>query len=300
MSSLSDAYVLDLSAPEVLRDPYRTYARLRANRGVHYRLPGSQHSFAVLSRYADVRMALSDARFGRTPVNPHSWVAWQDDVLPQTTLEAFRAQIAAAAANLLEPIRRRGSFDLMADFAAPLSTFVATEVTCLQGVEGGQPTNSALAADVICNAMLALLTFRDQLGALRRTPAMISSGIEELLRFDAPMQRTSREALDEIELPEGDVIREGELVAILVGAANRDYEQFVEPDQLMLHRPNANRHLAFGGAGQSFQGASLARAEAQVAIVALVCGLPSLHLDEMRPTWHTTALRRLKSLPVAL
>src|SRR6266498_1003814 len=60
MTATSDAYQLDLSAPELTVDPYRTYARLRANRGVHYRSPAGDHCFPVLSRYADVQFALRD------------------------------------------------------------------------------------------------------------------------------------------------------------------------------------------------------------------------------------------------
>ncbi|MBV9325795.1 MAG: cytochrome P450, partial [Chloroflexi bacterium] len=154
--------------------------------------------------------------------------------------------------------------------------------------------------NLIGNGTLALLCNSDQLQRLRDSPALIGGAIEELLRFDSPVQRTARVALADVELDDGDVIRQDEIVTVLIGAANRDPAPFPEPDQLDLERPNAARHLSVGGGIHYCIGAPLARLEAQIAIAELVQGMPRLQLLEARPRWRPTfGLRALESLSVA-
>jgi cytochrome P450 len=107
-------------------------------------------------------------------------------------------------------------------------------------------------------------------------------------------------ALADLELDEGDVIRAGEVVTLLIGAANRDPAQFSEPDQLDLDRPNASQQLSFGAGIHYCVGAPLARLEAQVALAELVRRLPRLGLLDTHPRWRPTfGLRALEALPVA-
>jgi pimeloyl-[acyl-carrier protein] synthase len=94
--------------------------------------------------------------------------------------------------------------------------------------------------------MFALLRDPDQLERLKADPSLIESAVEELLRYDGPVQRTDRIAHHDIEVG-GASIRQGERVTVSLGAANRDPAQFPEPDRLDAARAN-NRHLAFGGA----------------------------------------------------
>jgi cytochrome P450 len=295
----TDAYQLDLTAPALNTDPYQTYARLRANRGVHYWSGTPKQSFPVLSRYADVRLALRDPRFG-PGLHDHTQSGDLDGhSLPVVDVAHLRHQLHAVAAELLEDLTRRGTFDLIADFAQPLST----QITCDPGHSApgdDLPSGQEMTVYLIGNATFALLNYRDQLAWLRATPDKADAAVDELLRFDSPLQRTTRSALADIELPEGDIIEAGELVTVLIGAANRDYSQFVEPDRLDLDRPNAHRHLSFGAGGHVCVGAALARLEAAVALAELVQRLPNLHLTEPRLTWRSTpALRGLEALHVA-
>jgi cytochrome P450 len=153
--------------------------------------------------------------------------------------------------------------------------------------------------NLIGNGTLALLQHRDQLERLRDDPSLDRHAIEELLRFDSPVQLTQRITLDEYHV--GDVtIPKGQNLVPLLGAANRDPEEFDQPDRLDLGRENANRNVAFGGGHHFCLGAALARLEGAVAIGTLVRRFPDIELagEPVRRT--TFTLRGLEHLPVAI
>jgi cytochrome P450 len=152
--------------------------------------------------------------------------------------------------------------------------------------------------NLIGNGMLALLRHPDQLAQLRDSPQLIGTAIEELLRFDSPVQMTGRIVSAPIELS-GQALAAGDWVLLLLGAANRDPAQFPAPDQLDLAR-SPNPHVAFGRGIHFCLGAPLARIEGQIAIGALIRRFPELSLagDPIRRDQIT--LRGLKSLPVAV
>ena len=118
--------------------------------------------------------------------------------------------------------------------------------------------------NLIGNGMLALLRHPDQLARLRTEPTLIGSAVEELLRFDAPVQMTGRIATQPIEI-DGHAIEPGQWVLPLLGAANHDPAQFADPETLDLSR-NPNNHVAFGRGIHFCLGAPLARLEGQIAI----------------------------------
>jgi pimeloyl-[acyl-carrier protein] synthase len=151
--------------------------------------------------------------------------------------------------------------------------------------------------NLVGNGLLALLRHPDQLAKLRADPSLIHGAVEELLRYDGPVQRTGRVAHADVEVG-GVSIRQGERVTVFLGAANRDPAQFPEPDRLDITRAD-NHHLAFGGGIHYCLGAPLARLEAQVAINTLLRRLPGLRLATDTPAWRQTAvLRGLEALPV--
>jgi cytochrome P450 len=153
--------------------------------------------------------------------------------------------------------------------------------------------------NLIGNGTLALLEHRDQLERLRGDPSLDRHAVEELLRFDSPVQLTQRITLDEYQV--GDVrIPKGQNLVPLLGAANRDPAEFSDPDRLDLDRENANRHVAFGGGHHFCLGAALARLEGAVAIGTLVRRFPGIELagEPVRRT--TFTLRGLEHLPVAI
>jgi pimeloyl-[acyl-carrier protein] synthase len=153
--------------------------------------------------------------------------------------------------------------------------------------------------NLIGNGTLALVKHRDQLERLRDDPSLDRHAVEELLRFDSPVQLTQRITLDEYEI--GDItIPKGQNLVPLLGAANRDPAEFDEPDRLDIGRENANRNVAFGGGHHFCLGASLARLEGAVAIGTLVRRFPDIELagEPVRRT--TFTLRGLEHLPVSV
>jgi cytochrome P450 len=152
--------------------------------------------------------------------------------------------------------------------------------------------------NLIGNGMLALLRHPDQLAALRAEPALLGSAIDELLRYDSPVQWTGRVALEPIELA-GHRIPEGQTVAICLGAANRDPSQFTDPDRLDLRRDNS--HLAFGHGIHYCLGSALAKLEGEVAFSALLERYPEMRLSGGPIEWQENfTLRGVKSLRVAV
>ncbi len=153
--------------------------------------------------------------------------------------------------------------------------------------------------NLISNGTLALLRHRDQLQRLQADPGLVKIAVEELLRYDAPVQLTGRIALEDMEFA-GRPVKKGQQVVALVGAANRDPEQFPHPDTLDLTRQD-NRHIAFGGGIHFCLGASLARTEGQIAIASLVRRFPDMEVATERPEWRDTiTLRGLRSLPLRI
>lgn len=151
--------------------------------------------------------------------------------------------------------------------------------------------------NLIGNGIYTLLRHPQEAAELRERPDLIRSAVEELLRYESPVQFTARVLKEDIVVC-GQPIRKGWTVLCMLGAANRDPKQFKEPDQLNLNRLN-NQHLAFSAGIHACIGAQLARLEGQVAIMNLVQRFPEMKLAGPRPEWASTfGFRGLKSLPV--
>ena len=153
--------------------------------------------------------------------------------------------------------------------------------------------------NLIGNGTLALLRHPDQMRRLRDDPSLLPSGVEELLRYDSPVQFTTRILKADLELG-GKVLRAGQAVLLLLGAANRDPEQFPDPDRLDVGRPD-NKHLAFGHGPHFCLGAPLARLEGRILFEALLRRTPGMRLDGPPPRYRQNFnLRGLEALPVSL
>src|SRR5579863_459489 len=153
--------------------------------------------------------------------------------------------------------------------------------------------------NLIGNGMYTLLQHPQDAAELREKPEMIRSAVEELLRYESPVQFTARVLKEDIEVC-GRPIRKGWTVLCMLGAANRDPKQFKEPNQLNLKRLN-NQHLAFSAGLHFCIGAQLARLEGQIAILNLVQRFPEMKLAGQRPEWASTfGFRGLRSLPVIM
>ena len=154
---------------------------------------------------------------------------------------------------------------------------------------------------LIGNAVVNLLSHPKQLDLVRADPSLIPSAVEEVLRYEGPVERTiNRWAATDIKL-RGQTIRRGEIVIAILGAADRDPERYADPDRLDVRREDT-RHLAFGRGSHFCLGAPLARLEAEIALETLFRRLPGLRLDVAPDEleWRATpTFRRLEALPVA-
>jgi cytochrome P450 len=151
--------------------------------------------------------------------------------------------------------------------------------------------------NLTCNGLYTILRHPDQLERLRQDPSLIESAIEEFLRYETPVQVTGRVAHEDVEVG-GKIIRTGQPVGLLLGAANRDPDQFPDPDRLDIGR-TPNRHDAFSFGIHFCVGAPLGRAEAAIAIGTVLRRLPNLKLQSTTPHWRPTMNNRgLQTLPV--
>jgi cytochrome P450 len=211
--------------------------------------------------------------------------------------QAFIAYIRALVAER----RRRPGDDLLSDLVAVeaggdrLTEDELVGLAMLLLVAGHETTVS-----LVGNGLLALLrdpaqqrAVRDGLGGERRA-------VNELPRYDAPVQMTTRVALDDVELPSA-TIPKGSFVVLMLGSANRDPRAFADPHRLDVLAERGTAHLAFGSGIHYCLGAALARAEAEVAIPALLRRFPAIELlDPEPPVRPTFVLRGRESLRVRL
>ncbi len=151
--------------------------------------------------------------------------------------------------------------------------------------------------NLIGNGTLALLQHPEELERLRREPDLLRSAVEEMLRFDSPVQGTVRVATRDVELG-GVPVGKGALLVCAIGAANRDPEVFAEPDRFDVARKD-NPHLSLGFGAHFCLGAPLARLEGEVAFRAILERFPTLTLAAERVQHRPNPiLRGLLALPV--
>jgi cytochrome P450 len=153
--------------------------------------------------------------------------------------------------------------------------------------------------NLIGNGLYALLRNRKQLELLRDDDSLSRNAIEELLRYDSPVQLTARSPVEDVEIS-GETIRKGEEVVLLLGAGNRDPAVFEDPDTLDITRGKIPV-ISFGGGVHFCLGAPLARLEGQIAFRRLLERFPNIELAEDEPQYRDTlTLRGLKGLKVKL
>jgi pimeloyl-[acyl-carrier protein] synthase len=164
---------------------------------------------------------------------------------------------------------------------------------CILTMIGGQETSTNL----ISSGLLTLLQHPGQMRMLLDDPSLIPMAVEELLRFESPIQHTARVAHEEFVLG-GKLIRRGQSVVAVLAAGNRDPERFPNPDVLDVKRGDKG-HLAFGWAAHFCFGAPLARIEGQIAFSALLGRLKNLALASEELVWRENfGLRGLSNLQV--
>jgi cytochrome P450 len=246
---------------------------------------------------------------GVPPEDRDRFKAWSTDmtlgVNPAASAEDLgKVQRAIAALDVyLQPIfderRRAPRNDLISELvrvqeAGDRLSRDELSATCRLLLTAGHETT----VNLIGNGVLALLRHPDQRNRLLADAALLPNAVEELLRFDSPVQLSIRFASTDTTLGAHEVKR-GDLIVVLLGGANRDPAEFADPDRLDLGRANAGAHLSFGGGIHYCLGAPLARLEGELAIGALLRRLPAMQLTGEPLRWRANAaLRGLQSLPL--
>ena len=398
---------LTMMGPEFLTNPYPFYERLRSLSPV-LRAPGAVELGAwIVTSHSACSTALRSKQFGkegqkvlppeklamiplerldlvdrrrnnmlfRDPPDHTRLRGLVSQAFTPRTIERLRPHIGEIAEHLLDDAQKRGSMDLIADFAFPLPIIVIAELLgvppeerdrfktwsnqlivglsplaqqedfvriakaigelddYLSGViaerrraprqdliseliqaqeAGDQLSQDEMVAtcrllltaghettvNLIGNGTLALLRHPEEWARLRADTGLLPGAIEELLRYDSPVQMTLRFTLEDTQLGNQAVSR-GDLLMVLTGAANHDPEHYAEPARLDVTRENAHSHLAFGAGIHYCLGASLARLEGQIAIGGLLRRMPGLQVAAEPLEWRKNpVLRGLKSLPV--
>ncbi len=225
---------------------------------------------------------------------------------PKPTVEQARAAQDALVAltdffreTVAERRRNKGNdlISLLIDIEEEGEVLTEEELyaQCIALLFAGHETTRNL----IGNGIYTLLRHPEEAAELREKPEIIRTAIEEILRYESPVQFTARVLKEDIEVCGQRIPKKWSLLCML-GAANRDPKQFKEPDQLNLKRLN-NQHLAFGAGPHFCIGNQLARLEGQIAILSLLQRFPKMKLTGPRPEWASTfGFRGLKGLPVMM
>lgn len=235
---------------------------------------------------------------------------WSDELaallepflLPSRVTDVRRAfdELARYFRRVFEERRREPKEDLVSSLVlveeegGKLDEAELLGVTALLLGAGHETTTN-----LIANGVIALLRHPEQLQKLREHPELARSAVEEILRFDSPVQLTDRLALRDCRVG-GHSIRAGESVWVMIGAANRDPRVFPDPERLDVARGD-NRHIAFGHGIHFCLGAALARLEAELALPALFARFPRLGADLERVTYgNSVVLRGPIALPLRI
>lgn len=165
---------------------------------------------------------------------------------------------------------------------------------CIITMIGGQETTTNLVA----SGTLSLMRNPSELERLRTNPSLLPTAVEELLRYECPVQHTAR-IVPEDTVIDGKLMKKGQAVIAVMAAANRDPDRFPDPDRLDITRED-NRHLAFGWGAHFCFGGPLARLEAQVVFEEMLAAFPVWTLEPGPVVWRTNlGIRGLSALHVS-
>jgi cytochrome P450 len=191
----------------------------------------------------------------------------------------LRPRVEAMAGHLLDPMEGRGTADIVHDLAYPLPVRAISD---LLGV-----TESL--HDRVCWVFCSI--------SWSASPDLIRAAMEEVLRYENPMQMFGRAVTDDIDL-DGVPVPKGSTLLLVIAAAHRDEEQFTDPDRFDIHRAH-NRHFAFGGDAHVCLGSTLARLEGHIALRELNRRFPRLQADGPGAQWSSlVSFRGLRELRV--
>lgn len=190
--------------------------------------------------------------------------------------------------------------DLLGVLMAPLEgsepmTHQELQAQCVMLLFGGHETTRNL----IGNGMMTLLRNPESFQRLRNDDSLVPSAVEEMLRYESPVQATARLVKNDLTI-EGTELPAGSAITFMIGAAHRDAGQFPDPDLFDVARAH-NRHLAFGGDAHVCLGSTLARLEGRLSVSSIIERFPNLRLLDEQPDWGPNfAFRGLNTLRVSI
>ena len=225
-----------------------------------------------------------------------SWQNRRNFLKPEVAASRSQATLARLLRDLVQERRANPCSDLMSQLIATQQQWrTFDEAELVSNALLLLVTGYGVAVNLLGNGLLALLENQSQLADWQANPDLAESGVEELLRYDSPLQMVDRWALNDLEI-EGQSIKKGERVYLVLGAANRDPTRFDQPDCLALRREK-NPHLAFGAGLHTCLGANFVRVQAAVAFNILLKNLKNLYLAKSPPSrLHNPNYRGLHTL----
>ncbi len=223
-------------------------------------------------------------------------LTWPEYQRVQQGLEGFSDWLGAH----LRQLRDHPGDDLMSQLIVASQDGVRLSDTELRAIAGlVLAAGFETTVNLLGNGITLLLEHPDQLAALMADPALWPNAVEEILRFDSPVQMTARVARADTTVA-GTRIGAGEMVVIYLAAANRDPAVFADPHRFDVRRPNAGRHLAFSGGRHFCLGAALARAEGEAGLRSFFTHFPDARLAGVGARRDTRVLRGWAELPIRL
>ena len=264
------------------------------------RIPASGPFEFISTFAAPFPIAVIAGILGVPPSDWDRFYAWSEDIIKslgdgdrgeRDLAEKARMELGDYIRGVAEERRRCPRRDVMTSLVQAeeegerLDADELVSIAILLLVAGNETT-----AKLLGNSILALLDHPDQLELLRREPKLIPGAVEELLRFDGPVQMTTRIVLED-QTFRGCAFAKGQQIILLLGAANRDPSAFKDPDRLDVTRSEC-RHLAFSKGAHFCLGARLARLETTLALEAIITRLPGLQLAAGGIQWGTNTILR--------
>lgn len=279
VGGLPDSGVVDLVADVAFPVPITVVGRM-------FGIP--EDDWPLLERWSRAFAAASDLDLLLSP--------GQRELATAATLEA-----GEYFARLVVDRRRRPRDDLMGRWVA--ATRADRSMTVAELLVNGVfllMVGHHNTVSLIASGMLALLRHPEELARLRAEPALIDHAVDELLRFDSPVQTATRVTTCALDVG-GTLVPPGRTVLLLLGSANRDPRAFVDPDRLDVTRSGIRQQVGFGRGLHACPGAFLARVETAAALRELLTRYPQITQagDPVRPS-PSFSLRRMAALPVRL
>jgi cytochrome P450 len=248
-------------------------------------------------------LGLPQSLYGRCVTLSNDIAAWLGNIArPAERARPAQAAILELTSYFEAAIAQRGSTrgdDLLSlllnikDDAGSAMTLEDLYAQCVMLLFAGHETTRNL----IGNGLYTFLTQPEAMSDIQAEPQLMRSAVEEILRYESPVQAFARVALSDIEV-DGVRLQAGASLTFVIGAAHRDPAQFPEPDRFDLKRAH-NRHMAFGADAHVCIGSTLARLEGSACLSALIERFPRMKLAAAPLDWGTNlAFRGLRCLPI--